>query len=149
MSYQEKRSILGIFSTILIFSLYALYVYTRYTSGTIELEANLKFWGMAVLVFVPVSVLARIFIEILFSIAHAAVSTNEDDPSFSDERDKLIELKSDRISHIVSGVGFLCAMVSLVLGYSAVVMLNIIFLSFNIGEVCSGAAQFYFYRRGF
>ena len=65
-----------------------------------------------------------------------------------DEMDKLIELKSLRIAFALSGIGFIAALVSLVLNYPPSVMLNIIFLSFTIGSMIEGMVQLYFYKRG-
>ena len=65
-----------------------------------------------------------------------------------DEMDKLIGLKAMRISFAVVGIGFIAALVSLVLNYSPAVMLNIMFVSFGIGSMVEGITQLYFYRRG-
>jgi len=65
-----------------------------------------------------------------------------------DEMDKMIDLKSTRIGFIFAGMGFIAALVSLILDYSPVVMLNIMFFSFSMGSLLEGFAQLYFYRRG-
>jgi hypothetical protein len=65
-----------------------------------------------------------------------------------DEMDKLIELKSTRIGFFFAGIGFVAALVSLVLAFSPVVMLNIMFISFSIGSIFEGFSQLYFYRKG-
>lgn len=65
-----------------------------------------------------------------------------------DERDRLIELKSNRVGFAVAGLGFVAALVSLVLDYSPAVMLNIIFLSSSFGSICEGFVQLFYYRRG-
>ena len=46
--------------------------------------------------------------------------------------DNLIELKSMRIGFIVVGIGFVAALVSLILNYSPAVMINIMFVSFTV-----------------
>jgi len=62
--------------------------------------------------------------------------------------DKLIGLKAMRIGFAIAGIGFIAALVSLVLNFSPAVMLNIIFFSFSIGLMMEGVTQLYFYRRG-
>jgi len=66
-----------------------------------------------------------------------------------DERDKLIELKSLRVGFILAGIGFIAALLCLVLGYPPVLMLHILFFSFFTGSIFEGFSQLYFYRRGF
>ena len=53
--------------------------------------------------------MAQIIIHIIFAIINKMV-TNEDMPTTDDERDKLIELKSIRISHWIFTIGFMLAM---------------------------------------
>jgi hypothetical protein len=123
-------------------------VYQQYLGGSVNLAEDLRFWGIVILIFVPVSVVARIIIEIVFNIVNTIVTKEEEDPSFSDERDKLIELKATRISYGVVGAGFLLSMVSLVMEMPPFVMLNIVFCSFNVAQIVEDLAQLYFYRRG-
>jgi hypothetical protein len=66
----------------------------------------------------------------------------------TDERDQLIELKSMRIGFVASSIGFIIGLISLVLNYSPVVMMNIVFLSFGIGSLLDGCIQLYLYRKG-
>ena len=65
-----------------------------------------------------------------------------------DEMGKLIELKSIRVGFAVAGVGFVGALVALVFGYSPVVMLNVMYLSFSVGSIIEGLTQLYFFRKG-
>jgi hypothetical protein len=65
-----------------------------------------------------------------------------------DEMDKLIELKSSRVGFFFAGIGFVAALVSLVLDYSPAVMLNILFISLSGGSLFEGVTQLYYYRRG-
>jgi hypothetical protein len=168
MSYQEKRSISSIFATVLIFLGYWLYASHRLQTGT-ALASDLSFWGLLILIFVPVSIVVRILIEIGLAIANATANAIAnaaanakanaaacgdaapyiEDPSFTDERDQLIELKSERFSAYVAGFGFLLAMLLLVLKQPAYVMLNTIFLAFNLGAIAESLAKLYYYRRGF
>ena len=65
-----------------------------------------------------------------------------------DEMDKIISLKASKISTIVYGVGFLVGLIALIMNYSAVILLNSIFISFCLGMVIEGFAQIYYYNRG-
>jgi hypothetical protein len=148
MSNQEKRSIATIISIILFYAGYWVYVSHRLQSGGAELANDLSFWGTVILISVPLYIVARIIIEIGFAVVTAAASGGQEDPSFTDERDNLIQLKAMRFSSYVFGFGFLLAMVSLVVKQPAYVMLNIIFLFLYLGEIAESLAQLYYYRRG-
>jgi hypothetical protein len=155
MSYREKQSIVSILGTILIFAGYCWYVFGKYQDGSVNLTDDLRFWGIVILIFVPVSVAVRIVIEIVFNIVNTVINTAvageevEEEPTFADERDKLIELKGLRLGYLVVGIGFLLSMASLVLEHPPFIMLNIIFCSFSVAQIVEDVAKLYFYQRGF
>ncbi len=76
------------------------------------------------------------------------MATNEDEPSFADELDKLIHLKATRVTHFVFSAGAVMAMGSLALGMTPntifVIFIGFAFLSAIAGYI----AQLYYDRRG-
>lgn len=143
---------------------YCTYVYGKYQSGAIAAD-DLKFWAGAMLMFIGIGIVAGIAIQIVFHILlSVAIAVQEkvrngmcDDEDIektigaemiTDEMDKLIELKSMRIGFSVAGIGFVAALVSLILNYSPAVMINIMFVSFSAGSLLEGFTQLYFYRKG-
>lgn len=164
MSYQEKRTLVSILTGVLLLAAYCVYAFG---SALPDMSApdGLKFWATTMLIFIGIGVVGSIIIQIVFhillSIAIAVkkqVNSDRCDEKevektielemVEDERDKLIELKSTRISFAVAGIGFIAALVALVLNFPAAVMLNILFISFCIGTIIEGITQLYFYRRG-
>ena len=160
MSYQEKKTIVSLVTGVLILAAYCIYAFNKMTALD-----NLKFWASTMLIFIGIGVVALIVIlivfQILLSITMAVKEEMQnreyDDKKIEkaleldmveDEMDKLIGLKAMRISFAVVGIGFIAALVSLVLNYSPAVMLNIMFISFGIGSMVEGITQLYFYRRG-
>jgi VanZ family protein len=91
--------------------------------------------------------MAKIIIYIIFCIIYR-ITTNENAPSFSDERDKLIELKAERNSHWVFCLGFLLAMASQVMHMAPSVMFIVLILSGFVSDIFGEVSQLYFYRRG-
>lgn len=148
MSYQEKRNFLSIFTTILILTIYSIYIFTRYQQSNLDMTEDLSFWGLVILIFIPISIAASLGIEILFNIFNTIITKEEEDPCFTDERDKLIEIKAMRISYGIVGVGFLLSMLSLVIKMPTPVMLNIVFFSFYFAEIFGSIVKIYYYRRG-
>ena len=162
MSYQEKKNIVSIVSGALLLGAYCIYAFGG--AGVSNLD-NLAFWGKTMLVFLGIGIAASIVIQIVFHILlsiSVAVKRKINDEScddkeiektieremVEDERDKLIDLKSGRISYIVFGVGFVAGLVAIAFGSSAVMLLNVLFLSALTGGIAESVAQLIFYRRG-
>ena len=164
MSYQEKRTGASIFSGILILAAYCLYAFSPSRLAALP-PGDLKPWASTMLIFIAIGIGVTIVIQIVFhilmSIALAVQAKIENQQSddkeieraiqremVEDERDKQIELKSMRIAFAVAGIGFITALLSVVFNYSAVVMLNILYLSFSVGSLLDGVGQLYYYRKG-
>jgi hypothetical protein len=147
MSFQERRCIVSIFSTLLIFGVYGLIVARRYQEAILQGEPGLRFWAGAILILIPVMMAAQIIIHIIFAIVHR-ITTDEDCPSFSDERDKLIELKATRNSHWVFILGFFLAVGSLVIGQPPRVMFILLASFLIVSCVIQELSQLYYYRKG-
>lgn len=164
MSYQEKRTIVSILTGILILAAYWIYASGKMQSGMVP-EGDLKFWAYTMLLFIGIGIVASIIIQIVFhillsigiavkeQIQNGSVDDKEIERTMEmqmieDEMDKLIALKSLRVGFLIAGLGFVAGLSSLLLDYTPVVMMNILFLSFNIGSILEGIAQLYYYRKG-
>jgi hypothetical protein len=164
MSYQEKRTLASIASGALILAAYCLYSFNPARLASIAAE-SLKPWATTMLVFMSIGIGLSIIIQIVFhillsisiAIREKMQNMQADDKDIEknikvemveDERDKMIELKSNRVGFALAGFGFIAALLSLVFNYSPVVMLNILFISFCFGSICEGFSQLYFYRKG-
>jgi hypothetical protein len=148
MSFQERRSIVPLLSTILISALYAAYIVQRYLAGRAYSLEVFHFWGAFFLVLTAVSMAAKIGIYIAFKITNT-IATKEEEPSIRDEHDKVITLKATRNFLYVFASGMFLAMGSLVLDMPPSVMFVILICSGIVSQVATDISQFYFYRRGF
>jgi hypothetical protein len=148
MSFQERRSLVNLISTILITALYSAYMVQSYPDASPYSPDVFRFWGSFFLILIPVSIVARIVIYIVFYIVNT-IATRQEEPTITDERDNLIELKATRYSLYVFGVGVLLAMGSLVIDMPPSVMFIILICAGVVSEMVSEISQFYFYRRGF
>jgi hypothetical protein len=145
---KEKEILLTIISSFFITGFYALYVYYEYVAGNPEIINSMKFWGIAFLVLIPISIIAQIIIHIIFVIINK-ILTNEDVPNISDERDKLIDLKAIRISHWIFTLGFLLAMASQAFEMPPYIMFITLFIFGFIASMTSEIVKIFMYRRGF
>jgi hypothetical protein len=149
MSYQERRSIVNLISTVLISAIYSAYMFQRYPEGSPYSPDVFRFWGAFFLILIPVAIVAKIVIYIVFIIINT-IATRAEEPSvnMTDERDKLIELKATRNSLYVFGAGFLLAMASLVIDMPPSTMFIILICAGIVSEIVGDLSEFYFYRRG-
>jgi hypothetical protein len=147
MSYQERRAIVSILSSILISALYTAYMLQRYPDVGPYSPEVFRYWGSFFLILIPVSIVARIIIAIAFAIINA-IATRETDPDKTDERDKLIESKATQNAGYIFILGFLLAMGSQAFGMPPAVMFAIFMGSGLLTDIVSEALQFHYYRSG-
>lgn len=147
MSYQERHSIVNLISTLAITALYSAYMLPRYPQADPYSPEIFRFWGSFFLILIPVSIIARIIIEIIFTILNT-IATREKVPSITDERDKLIGLKATRNGLYTFIAGFLIALASLAMDNPPVTMFIILLGAGLASTVVDDLSQVYFYRRG-
>lgn len=148
MSYQEKRNIVSIISTVLITVFYGMYVFQLYQEASRNPATVVSFWGSVILTLIQVLIVFKIIIHIVFNIINK-IATNEDEPSLTDERDRLFELKATRNSYYVFMLGFFLSMGTLALDMPPSVMFIVIPSAMIVSCVIGDISQLYFYRRGF
>ena len=147
MSYQEKQNIVNIFSGLLITAIYAWMVYQRQLQGRFDLTEDFQTWGLIFLIFIGISIVVRIIIQIIFHIINA-IATREENVPVEDERDKLVKLKATRNSYYAFTSGFVLSVVGLALGMP-VHWIFIAFVGFGlIAEILDNGSQIYYYRKG-
>ena len=147
MSYQEKRSLV-----FLSLNTLATLVYVLVVMGLSGLFAGgtgpaLSWWAVAILVYVPVQIVLRVAVMIVFAASIAATGS-QDNVELEDELDKLIDLKASRICGIISlpviGAGLFC----LVFGGPALALVWSIGLAMVAGGLAGDLASLLMYRRG-
>jgi hypothetical protein len=149
---------------MIILAAYCIHASTKQNLGD-AVTGDIKFWAGTILIYIGIGSVANVIVQIVFhivlSVSIAVKETIErgqsDDKEIEkrinsdmveDEMDRLISLKSMRISFFVAGLGFMAGLIAIILNYSAVVMLNILFITFSGGSVLEGFAQIYYYRKG-
>ena len=148
MSQSESRTVAYLISTLIGAVLYLAYAVQQYQDGSFNSDTISSSWGIAVLAVIGIQIVLSIISAIVVSIG-LAIKEREEVPELSDERDQLIELRANRISFSVFGVGFLIAMITLAAGMAPLVMFNMIVFSLFTGAISGYVSQLYRYRRGF
>ena len=147
MSYPEKKSLVNLISSFMIFALYAWYVVSQYQESGTVLSQGVVFWVRAFFVLIPVSIVASIIISIVFSIVHSLIS-REKEPQKRDEFDKLIDLKATQASHWAMVFGVLIAVGTLGFGMPVEGMLIVLSCLLMLSSALHDIVSFVLYRRG-
>ncbi|HPN38462.1 MAG TPA: hypothetical protein PL041_08655 [Melioribacteraceae bacterium] len=148
MFYTKEREIfLSLVISAITIITYSIYLYNTEISINPELLNLPKFWGKSFLILIPISIVIQIIMHIIFAIINK-ILTNEEVPTLSDERDKLIELKGIKIAHWIFVIGFLLAMGSQAFDYKISVMFFILFIFGFISAFAEGIVQIYYYKKG-
>lgn len=147
MEQKEKQVLVSLIASLIIIVFYSLWVYGKYIESNPGIINDLKFWGRSFIVLIPVAIITQIVIHILFAIINKIV-TGEDLSDKDDERDKLIELKSLRVSHWVFVVGFMSAMGAVALGMELWVMFVTLIFSGFLSDLISSSVKIWYYRKG-
>jgi len=148
MSYQERRTLASLISTLIVAVFFSIYVFQRYPAGNPYSAEAFHFWGSTFIVLIPVSIAASILVDIVFSMAYS-MTTREKERRLSDERDQLIALRGFRNAAFAYALGTFLAMGSLALNQPPSVMFLVLFISGYVSGVFGDLSRLYFYRRGF
>ena len=149
MSYLQRNIFASIISTLLVFGIYYAWLFQMVQDGRFDGANGTSLLGQSVLLLIVAAIIVTIIATIIFNILFS-IATNDLKPStVVDERDRLIELRGMRISEIVTGGGFMLAMVALALGQAPFLAFNIIVLAFALASVTSGVLKLFLYRSGF
>lgn len=147
MSYQEKQNVVNMFTGLLVTVIFGLMVYQRHQQGLFDLTEDFRTWGIVFLIYIGISVVVRIIIQIIFHIINAIATRAEDVPK-EDERDKLIKLKALRNSYYAFISGFVVSVVGLALGMPVHWIFIAFVVSGLISEILDNGSQIYYYRKG-
>ena len=125
-------------------------------------HGDISMWALTILVFIGISIIAVIVIQILFHIIYgvsvAVKEQKQDDKeveriieseSKEDEMDRYISLKASHVGYIFAGIGFIAALAGFAFfDSSAVVALHIMLGALFIGNFVEGCISIRFYERG-
>jgi hypothetical protein len=147
MTLYERKYFVSIISSLLIALIYAVYMYQIFQSYSYTLSSNFAYWGKVILVFIGMSVASRSIIYLVFNFI-LKIPKIGNDPTFTEEMDKLIELKASRNSMYVFMAGFMISVALLIIYLPPYIMFIGITFSGLASEVTADASQIYYYRSG-
>lgn len=147
MSFQEKRSLVSLVSSIVIAVGYFQFMFQRAAAHGVSTTDDLRFWAELILILVPVYVVFKVMFHVIFVVINA-VATREAAPDITDEFDRLVELKSTRNFYHVFMVGFMLSLVVLVMEQPPYIMFVVLIVAVLAAIAMQEISQLYYYRRG-
>jgi hypothetical protein len=150
MAIAVQKAVFNLVTTILLMGGYLFYVFGIQGDVNLSKVLDIQFWGIFILKLTVLMVVAKIILFILFAIFKKVKNRtmDEEDLEFMDERDKLIEMKSDRYSHWIAMFGFMVAMIPVSMGYSVQYMFIAILIFGFVSALMSDVWKIYFYKKG-
>ncbi len=148
MSYQEKRSLVYLASSILVGLTYYIYVFHVKADQSFNPDVDFKFWGVTFLFIIPVMILINVIMNIVFNVLNVMI-TKEEGEQFEDEMDKEIEMRANRNAYTLFIFCFMGSVGSLAFGATPNLMFNLLFATVMVGSLTWCLSTIYYYRRGF
>ena len=146
MTYQEKKSMTIIATSIVLSALYFHRVNQVYVDRGADINP-LTFWSGAILLIIPIGIAFHVVTQVILAVIYK-VTTGESPPSIEDERDKLIELKSLRVNHYSFLLGFFVAMLLALRGSSMTIFFVALIISMTVSGLLAEITKYYLYKRG-
>jgi hypothetical protein len=146
----KERITVSFVNFSLILGFYLLRLFQMIQGGTFNAPNVFWLWGIVAVAAVVVTIAATILTHIVSAIIET-IKTKEEPviSDLADERDQLIDLKGTKVTHFVSSIGGLLAMLTFVLGQPPLVMFTLLIFFGVAAQIVGDGTRLYFYRRGF
>lgn len=147
MSYQERKSAVSLFATILASALYYWIVARYFGERMADPAPDLRFWGAFIVCYLPAAVIVKVVVQVVHIVLEAAI-TQREHSDLTDELGALVELKAVQNFNYIFFAGFFLTMIGLMLGMAATTMFLCFYLSMVIAGCFLDISQLWYYRRG-
>lgn len=116
MNYHEKKSLVTLSTQIITSVAYVLHSYNKHADLAPDADL-IEFWARTLVFMIPVFIAAHVAALVVFAVANQVI-TGEGFPKFTDERDRLIELKALRVEYFTTTFGIFSFALSVMLDKS-------------------------------
>jgi hypothetical protein len=147
MTIQEKRPLVFLTIDILSFSIYfgiLLKACKEYTNSMGELS----FWSTSILILIPLMIVSRIILYVLYSIFYTARTKEKEEKFLIDELGEIIKLKATRNFSTTFMLGFVATMILLSIGASIPSMFKMFFFSIFSAFIVQNISEYYYTKKG-
>ena len=144
MFYQEKSIYVSLISTLLVFGYYLISVFQMVQADSLTSESVISLTITIIVLMIIVNIISHIVFNIVNRMA-----SKELEPGFTDELDKLIDLKATRNSHMLLMAAFMLTILgSSFIDISMLVMFILFFVYLMTSCIFGEISKLYLYRKG-
>lgn len=147
MTYQARKTVVSLGTYCLILLYFTLRLLGMQQAGGLDSDKVFRLWLIVIAASILVTVTATILSNIVYAIVEV-IKTQQKPTFIEDERDEFIKLRGDRVGYIISSAGIFGAMLSFVLGQSALVMFTGLIAAGLLGQIAGDIYRLVLYRRG-
>lgn len=138
MSYREKSAWVALVTYAVVFGAYFFVLWQGWDDGVGQ-GLSIGLLVTAVIAFVVLVAALTIII---------AIASPKDANAPADERERLIDLKAERIASYTLSTGVVCLIGALLLGWNGFLVANLLLASMVIAELVKASAQIIHFRAG-
>ena len=131
MSFEERNSLIGIVTDLLVISLFVWQITAQTAAGAFDGPDAYSAWARLVLTMIVVS----IAVTILINIALGLITGQKMPPHLVDERDRQIRLRGAQVTLLLTSGVFLGGVGLLAANFSVFATLNVMLSAFAVGTV--------------
>lgn len=136
MPFREKSAWLSIAAHVLVYGGYFLSL-ARIWDEPARSEVGVAMLGGAVTTLIA--------IWVALAIAQSALSSKDAEKP-ADERERLIDLKADRISSFALSIAIICLIFALIGGWNSFLVANLLLAALVVSELVKASAQIFYFR---
>lgn len=153
MEVQEKRSIINLIASILIFSIFSIIFYYSYDNWGLNPDKIFYFWSIYFIGMIICNILVQVLVMIILSIINAAINeiqgNEQDEIDLSeDERDKMIQMKSNLYSMYVFVLGLGVAFLTQLFDLNNHIFFIVLFSFGFLSDITSNILSIKYYKKG-
>lgn len=148
MTFQQRNATVMLASLSAVLAYFLIRVAQMLGGDGLQQDIVYRLWLIVIIAVIVLTIAGTILTNIVYGIV-TMIETKEEPTYVEDERDKLIELKAMRVSKSVASLATFGAMLTFVLGQSALVMFTLLISAGLVAAIAESLAKLYFYRKGF
>lgn len=145
MSYEQRRNYITLVTTAVVGIPYVVYILQRFQASSFNQPELLHFWVSAILLLIPLRIVAEIIVTILARILYAIVTNNKDDNELVDEMDNLVGLKSMRNGFFGFSIAILAILLVTLVTLQLEVLLFGLLVAGMVAELVEIGSKIYYY----
>lgn len=148
MSQGQRTVLFQFVTTLIVLAIFTPRFLSKLAAGDFAGPDGLAATGGFFLIAIVVAIVLAVAVHIVGAILIAIVTGSGEVDDLTDERDRAFDLVGERISHWLSGIGFLIGLIVLWRGGAGAYLPALTYLGFALGDIAGNGYKLARYVRG-